>query len=168
METAFIVGLTSGGSCLASCGPLAAALLASEEITLRRSSALLSAFLSGRLLGYLCWAVLSWLLGWLISQSTKGFALFSAADLVLGAWLIYYGIRPPVPKASWVSPIHNSPTTSFEGILMEKVKDAMYVRIPVKRWVHPNLNPATHWKGFFDAIIACPPALYQFFFFSKP
>ncbi|HXZ35510.1 MAG TPA: sulfite exporter TauE/SafE family protein [Thermodesulfobacteriota bacterium] len=98
METAFFLGLTSGGSCLASCGPLAAALLASEEIPLRRSSALLSVFLSGRLLGYLCWAVLSWLLGWLISQSTKGFALFSAADLALGAWLIYYGIRPPVPS----------------------------------------------------------------------
>ena len=110
METAFILGFTSGGSCLASCGPLAAALLASEEITLRRSSALLSIFLSGRLLGYLCWAILSWLLGWLISQSTKGFALFSAADLVLGAWLIYYGIRPPAHSHS---SCHGSTLTSL-------------------------------------------------------
>jgi sulfite exporter TauE/SafE len=98
METAFFLGLTSGGSCLASCGPLAAALLASEEISLRRSSTLLSVFLSGRLLGYLCWALLSWLLGWLISQSMEGLALFSAADLALGAWLIYYGIRRPAPS----------------------------------------------------------------------
>jgi sulfite exporter TauE/SafE len=98
METALFLGLTSGGACLASCGPLAAALLASEKISLKRSSALLTVFLSGRLLGYLGWAVLSWLLGWLIFQSTKGVALFSAADLVLGAWLIYYGIRPPVPS----------------------------------------------------------------------
>jgi len=37
------------------------------------------------------------------------------------------------PKASWVSPVRNSPTTSFEGILVERVKDAMYVRIPVKK-----------------------------------
>jgi sulfite exporter TauE/SafE len=96
METALFLGLTSGGSCLASCGPLAAALLASEEISLKRSSALLTVFLSGRLLGYLGWAVLAWLLGWLIFQSSKGLALFSAADLVLGVWLIYFGIRPPV------------------------------------------------------------------------
>jgi len=90
METALFLGLTSGGSCLASCGPLAAALLASEGISLKRSSALLSVFLSGRLIGYLGWAVLSWLLGWLISQSMKGLALFSAADLILGACLSYY------------------------------------------------------------------------------
>ncbi|HXZ35512.1 MAG TPA: hypothetical protein VEL68_05795 [Thermodesulfobacteriota bacterium] len=37
------------------------------------------------------------------------------------------------PKSPWVSPVHNSPTTSFEGILVERVKDAMYVRIPLKK-----------------------------------
>ena len=96
METALFLGLTSGGSCLISCGPLAAALLASEEISLKRSSALLTVFLSGRLFGYLGWAILSWLLGWVIFQNARGPALFSAADLVLGGWLIYYGIRRPV------------------------------------------------------------------------
>lgn len=95
METALFLGLTSGGSCLATCGPLAAALLASERISLKRSGALLSVFLSGRLLGYLGWGVLSWLLGWAIFQNPRGLALFSAADLVLGAWLIYYGISRP-------------------------------------------------------------------------
>ncbi len=96
METALFLGLTSGGTCLISCGPLAAALLASEEISLKRSSALLTVFLSGRLFGYLGWAILSWLLGWVILQNARGPALFSAADLVLGAWLIYFGIRRPV------------------------------------------------------------------------
>ncbi|MGE5254869.1 MAG: sulfite exporter TauE/SafE family protein, partial [Planctomycetaceae bacterium] len=98
METALFLGLTSGGACLASCGPLAAALLASEGISLKRSGALLSLFLSGRLLGYLGWAVLSWLLGWVIFQSLKGLAVFSAANLVLGVWLIYYGISRPAPS----------------------------------------------------------------------
>jgi len=96
METALFLGLTSGGSCLISCGPLAAALLASEEISLKRSSVLLAVFLSGRLLGYLGWAILSWVVGWMIFQNASGPALFSAADLVLGLWLIYYGIRRPV------------------------------------------------------------------------
>jgi sulfite exporter TauE/SafE len=96
METALFLGLTSGGSCLINCGPLAAALLASEEISLKRSSALLTVFLSGRLFGYLGWAILSWLLGWVILQNARRPALFSATDVVLGAWLIYYGIRRPV------------------------------------------------------------------------
>lgn len=98
METALFLGLTSGGSCLASCGPLAAALLASEGISLKRSGALLGVFLSGRLLGYLGWAVLSWLLGWVIYQSPNGLAFFSVANMLLGAWLIYYGIRQPAPS----------------------------------------------------------------------
>jgi hypothetical protein len=71
-------------------------LLASEEISLKRSSALLTVFLSGRLFGYLGWAILSWLLGWVIFQNARGPAFFSAADLILGVWLIYYGIRRPV------------------------------------------------------------------------
>jgi sulfite exporter TauE/SafE len=113
METALFLGFTSGGLCLASCGPLAAALLASEGISLRRSGALLSVFLSGRLFGYLGWAVLSWLLGTLISQSTGGLALFSAADLVLGAWLIYFGIgRPASYHGSCPGSILNSPDPS--------------------------------------------------------
>jgi hypothetical protein len=37
------------------------------------------------------------------------------------------------PKSSWVLPVHNSPTTSFEGILVERVNDAMFIRIPVKK-----------------------------------
>jgi sulfite exporter TauE/SafE len=96
METALFLGLTSGGACLATCGPLIAAFLAAESNTLQRSTALLTVFLSGRLLGYLGWAVLSWLLGWVIYQSPKGFVVFSSASLVLGAWLIYYGISQPV------------------------------------------------------------------------
>jgi sulfite exporter TauE/SafE len=96
METALFLGLTSGGACLATCGPLIAAFLAAESNTLQRSTALLTVFLSGRLLGYLGWAVLSWLLGWVIYQSPKGLAVFSSANLVLGAWLIYYGISRPV------------------------------------------------------------------------
>ena len=98
METALFLGLTSGGACLATCGPLIAAFLAAESNTWKRNTTLLTVFLSGRLLGYIGWAVGSWLLGWLIFQSAKGLALFSAADLVLGAWLIYYGIRRPVPS----------------------------------------------------------------------
>ena len=37
------------------------------------------------------------------------------------------------PKSSWVLPVHDSPTTSLEGALIEKVKDAIFVRIPIHK-----------------------------------
>ena len=95
METAFFLGLASGGACLVTCGPLAAAFLTAERVGLRRGTALLTVFLSGRLLGYLGWAVLSWLLGRAIFQVPEGSTALSFAGLVLGAWLIYYGISRP-------------------------------------------------------------------------
>jgi len=38
-----------------------------------------------------------------------------------------------IPKSPWVLSVHNSPTTSLEGVLIERVKDAMFVRIPIGR-----------------------------------
>jgi len=44
---------------------------------------------------------------------------------------------PPVltvnPKSPWVSPVLDSPTTSLEGVLVERVKDAMFVRVPIRK-----------------------------------
>ena len=95
MERAFFLGVASGGACLVTCGPLIGAFLSAERITLTQSAARLTVFLSGRLLGYCGWAVLAWLLGMAIFQSSRGIAVFAAADLVLGAWLIYFGIDRP-------------------------------------------------------------------------
>jgi len=37
------------------------------------------------------------------------------------------------PKSPWVFPAHNSPTLSLEGVLIEKVKDTMFVRVPIRK-----------------------------------
>jgi hypothetical protein len=37
------------------------------------------------------------------------------------------------PRSPWVVEVHDSPTTSLRGVLIEKVRDAMYVRIPIRR-----------------------------------
>jgi hypothetical protein len=37
------------------------------------------------------------------------------------------------PKSPWIFPVDNSPTISFEGVLVERVKDAMFVRIPIRK-----------------------------------
>jgi sulfite exporter TauE/SafE len=104
METALLLGLTSGGACLGTCGPLLAAFLAAERSTLKRSAALLTVFLSGRLLGYSAWGVLSWLLGMAMMQSSGVPTAFAAADLVLGAWLLYFGISQPIGHSQVTCP----------------------------------------------------------------
>jgi sulfite exporter TauE/SafE len=104
MEIALFLGLTSGGACLATCGLLIASSLAAERITLKRSAALLTVFLSGRFLGYIGWAVLSWVLGKAIFQNPGGLALFTFAGLVLGGWLIYYGISRPSGHSPEICP----------------------------------------------------------------
>jgi hypothetical protein len=52
------------------------------------------------------------------------------------------------PKTPWVSPVQDSPTASLEGVLVERVKDAMFVRIPVKKWAHHRSNSSPTGKGF--------------------
>jgi len=37
------------------------------------------------------------------------------------------------PKSAWVLPVRNSKTTSLDEVLIEKGKDAVYVRIPVRK-----------------------------------
>ncbi len=38
-----------------------------------------------------------------------------------------------VPKSSWVFPVHDSVTHMREGILVERVQNSMFVRIPIRR-----------------------------------
>jgi hypothetical protein len=38
-----------------------------------------------------------------------------------------------IPLSPWVSPVHDSPTLSLEGVLVERVKDAIFVRIPIQK-----------------------------------
>ena len=38
-----------------------------------------------------------------------------------------------IPKSSWVLPVYRSRTTSFEEVLIEKGKDALFVRLPMRK-----------------------------------
>jgi hypothetical protein len=37
------------------------------------------------------------------------------------------------PHSPWVSPVLDSPTTSLGGVLAERVKDAIFVRVPIRK-----------------------------------
>ncbi len=139
METALLLGLASGGACLGTCGPLVASFLAAERVTLRRSSALLTSFLAGRLLGYMGWAMLSWPVGRLILTAQGGLTVSAAVDLVLGGWLIYYGISHPSPqhRICPVSILNPSATPAIAGQVLVR---------------------STMW-GILSGIQICPPFL---------
>ncbi|MCX5645541.1 MAG: hypothetical protein NTZ17_12835 [Phycisphaerae bacterium] len=55
----FLLGIASGGVCLAYCAPVLVPYLLSEGNTLRRSVISVGGFLAGRLIGYLVFAVLA-------------------------------------------------------------------------------------------------------------
>jgi hypothetical protein len=38
-----------------------------------------------------------------------------------------------VPKSPWVLPVQNSPTTSLSAVLIEKGRDAIYIRVPIRK-----------------------------------
>jgi len=104
IEKALFLGLASGGACLATCGLLVASSLTAERVDLQQSTMLLLVFLSGRLLGYFGWAIVSWLLGAAILRNPGGLTTFAAADLILGGWLVYYGISAPPGHSHEICP----------------------------------------------------------------
>ena len=48
----------------------------------------------GRLLGYMAYAVLAWLLGKLVTQSRSTDIFLALAETGMGGWLAYYGFAP--------------------------------------------------------------------------
>jgi sulfite exporter TauE/SafE len=86
------LGFSSGIVCVASCGPVLLPWLASERAALRATLALLATFLLGRLLGYLGFGVVSWVLGLAVPSGRTGSILFACAHLGLAAALLAWSL----------------------------------------------------------------------------
>lgn len=90
---AFLLGISSGPVCLASCSPVLVPVLAAERKSPRGTSALLAQFLAGRLAGYLGFACIAWLVGLSLRFQPRGQALaFGLADLGLAILLAAYAL----------------------------------------------------------------------------
>jgi sulfite exporter TauE/SafE len=138
MEGAFFLGIASGGVCLASCGFLAAAFLTADRGTLMGKAALLAIFLAGRLVGYLAWAILAWMLGGAVSGPRGGGVVFAAADVILGGWLAIYGLSRPDSAASGKCP-GNAFGNLFAAFMGK-----------------PNIRKIGLW-GILSGLSLCPP-----------
>ncbi|MBN2430913.1 MAG: sulfite exporter TauE/SafE family protein [Acidobacteria bacterium] len=92
MIEGFLLGLSTGTSCLAFCAPVLLPYFVAEAHSHKRNLGALGIFLLGRLTGYLIFAVLAWAVGWLLLQpSADREIIFGAARLVLALLLIGYG-----------------------------------------------------------------------------
>lgn len=89
----FLLGLASGLACLASCAPVLLPVLLTGDGTLRRQSSLLMEFLTGRLLGYLLFALLAWCAGTLVAEQVSAEPrLRGSILLILGLVLLVHGL----------------------------------------------------------------------------
>lgn len=92
---ALILGFSSGPVCLASCGPVLWPWLAAEGCDWRGNAGLLARFLTGRLAGYMAFAVAAWAVGFAVPGDAPLRALiYGVANLCLAGFLAFAVLRP--------------------------------------------------------------------------
>lgn len=92
----FSLGLSSGLLCLTACGPVVLPWLASEGAPLAATLTLLARFLVGRLVGYLGFAFVVWLVGLALPLSTPANAVwFGVVRIALAAALVVFVVKRP-------------------------------------------------------------------------
>jgi hypothetical protein len=91
---AFLLGLSSGVVCVAYCAPvLVPCLLAASGGGMARAAGITGGFLGGRLLGYLVFAVLAWLVGMTLpGNGALRATIVGGAYVVLSVMLVIYAL----------------------------------------------------------------------------
>jgi sulfite exporter TauE/SafE len=101
----FLLGLSNGTVCLATCAPLIVPYFMGEGTRVMTDFLVLALFLVGRLVGYLVFALLAGSIGVLTHPEASSLAfVFALAEILLGILMVYYGIvRPRVLCAGSVA-----------------------------------------------------------------
>jgi hypothetical protein len=136
----FLLGIASGGVCLAYCAPVLVPYLLGEGSPLRSSAISVGGFLGGRLVGYLTFAVLAWLTHFaVVDNLPHRETVVGVATIALALLLIAYGFmgHPQRCKAAVV------------GAKLEK--------LPLR---NPSLVPVL--LGLITGVNVCPPFLMAF------
>lgn len=137
---AFILGLSSGATCVAYCAPVLVPYLLGEGKGILQNSALTAQFLLGRLVGYLLFAVFAWGINRSILQGvSRPDLLVGPAYVVFSLLLIYYGFFKT----------RTSCETKCTHGLRHKLMTILPVSIPMI-------------AGFVTGLSLCPPFLLAF------
>jgi hypothetical protein len=92
MGEGFLLGLSSGITCLASCAPVLLPLLVGARGGMRRHGVLMTEYLGGRLAGYLVFGFLVWLGAQSLPQGVQVNPAFKGAvSVALGALMLLHG-----------------------------------------------------------------------------
>lgn len=147
----FLLGLASGGACLAYCAPVLIPYLMGEGRSIRGNALLVGGFLGGRLVGYLAFAVLAWAAHIAVGEDLPCRALATGiVTIVLAVLLIAYGFAEQ-REGCRVRTTHHSSSC-----------------MPKKRWCvvrtlrHQNPWLAAVLLGLLTGVSLCPPFLLAF------
>lgn len=134
----FLLGLTSGGTCLAYCAPVLVPLMLGAGRSARGNGLLLAEFLFGRLGGYLLFGLLAWWTGQqILDDPVLRSVMFGSAYVILAALLLYFGLAgAPAPCALGV--------------------------VAPRRWLARRLALLPLGMGFITGLNLCPPFLLAF------
>jgi hypothetical protein len=140
MLQGFLLGLSTGVTCLAYCAPVLFPYLLGEATSIRQTAWTLSRFMLGRLLGYLVFAVFAWIAGnYLNTLTDRREMLIGFLYILLAALLLWYGLgQTSVPCAA----------RSLRGFAATLAQE------------RPALFPLL--LGLFTGINLCPPFLLAF------
>jgi hypothetical protein len=135
----FLLGVASGGVCLAYCAPVLVPYLLGEDRTLRANLSLVGGFLSGRLAGYMTFAVLAWFAhAVLIENLPHRKVIFGLVTIGLATLLIVYG---------FTGRSRNCPATSLGAA--KRLGGKSFLLMPIS-------------LGFLTGVNVCPPFLLAF------
>jgi len=96
MLQGFLLGLSTGATCLAYCSPVLVPYLLGEGKSIHQTTLTLSQFMLGRLFGYLLFAVFAWLSGRYLTTLTDQSELFlGIIYILLAAILLWYALTTP-------------------------------------------------------------------------
>lgn len=140
MMQGFLLGLSTGITCLAYCSPVLVPYLLGEGKSVRQTASTLSQFMLGRLLGYLLFAVFAWLIGYCLSALTdRREMLMGFIYILLASLLFWYGLLQSAAPCAGSS-----------------LRDRL-THISLR---HPALVPLV--MGILTGLNLCPPFLLAF------
>lgn len=148
----FLLGIASGGVCLAYCAPVLVPYLLGEGKTARGNVASIGTFLGGRLAGYLLFAVLAWATHFAVVkhlpyQRTVG----GSVTIGLALLLIVYGFAGSGQRCNAIPATAGVPCLPSRG----------------RAWLPRacagvSMAPGAAMLGFLTGVNVCPPFLLAF------
>lgn len=153
---ALALGLASGPTCVAACGPVLIPSLLTERAGLGAYFRTVTIFLGGRLLGYMLFAILAWEFGVLVSLlRAPRLPMFGAVYVLLAAVLIWYAYsagRECAGACAGSKLVNINEKASGERGASEVASAEMPSGAPVSRGFG---GPAA--LGFLTGLNLCPP-----------